>query len=282
MLGECRGSRSMLSPSHVRRVYGIDFSGAKDAGKHIWIATGVVEGKVLRIEKCSRADRFLGSGRGLEQCLSVLREFIASEKSSAFGLDFPFGLPRELLNQGSWEEFIFDFRKRYPSAEEFHSLCHLATDGKERKRLTDREARTPFSPYNRHIYKQTYYGIRDVLRPLVQGGLARVLPMQRPEPGLPWVLEICPASTLKRLGLPDKGRTKAHYDNRTHILEGLEAMQCLSISSSSLRSIVLDDHNGDALDSVIAASATFRVVCNPNRLIPGDMEPYRLEGYVYV
>ena len=274
----------MLSSSHVRRVYGIDFSGAKDAGKHIWIAAGLVKGNALKIEGCQRADDLLG-WKDLGQCLSVLREFVAGERRAVFGLDFPFGLPRELLNQGSWEEFIFDFPKRYPSAEEFHSLCHLAADGKERKRLTDREARTPFSPYNRRIYKQTYYGIRDVLRPLVREGLARVLPMQRPEPGLPWVLEICPASTLKRLGLPDKGykgRTTAHCDNRTHILEGLEAMQGLSIPSSSLRSIVLDDHNGDALDSVAAAFATFEALCSPNRLIPGDMESYAVEGYVYV
>jgi hypothetical protein len=31
----------MCSPHHI---YGIDFSGAKDAGKRIWIAKGVVEG----------------------------------------------------------------------------------------------------------------------------------------------------------------------------------------------------------------------------------------------
>ena len=49
----------MKSPD---RIYGVDFSGAKDAGKKIWIAEGVVKGDSLLIEDCFRA-RDLRKGR---------------------------------------------------------------------------------------------------------------------------------------------------------------------------------------------------------------------------
>ena len=72
-----------------RRVYGVDFSGTKDAGKRIWIASGVIEEDALRVEKCCRADSLPGSGRRREHCLKTLRDFIGSENKCVFGLDFP-------------------------------------------------------------------------------------------------------------------------------------------------------------------------------------------------
>jgi len=43
------------------RVFGVDFSGARDAGKRIWIAAGSVVDGVLRIAACLRAAQ--GPGR---------------------------------------------------------------------------------------------------------------------------------------------------------------------------------------------------------------------------
>ena len=44
-----------MGVTNYRRIYGIDFSGAKDAGKKIWIASGTVEQDGLLIEECYRA-----------------------------------------------------------------------------------------------------------------------------------------------------------------------------------------------------------------------------------
>ena len=44
-----------ISKWYRRLIYGIDFSGAQDAGKKIWIAKGVVKGDSLLIEDCFRA-----------------------------------------------------------------------------------------------------------------------------------------------------------------------------------------------------------------------------------
>jgi hypothetical protein len=215
--------------------------------------------------------------------LEALVDFIARNANAAFGLDFPFGLPKELVPEGSWEEFLSAFPKRYPNSAEFFHACHAATGGKELRRKTDQECQTPFSPYNLRIYRQTYFGIREVLAPLVLDGLILVLPMQPPGPEHPWVLEVCPASTLKQEGLhrPYKGRKPVHYQSRVRILESLETTGLISVSER-LRATVLRDHGGDALDSVIAAFATFRAVSQPSGLSITSGEAYTREGYVYL
>ncbi len=52
----------ILSYGIPRRIYGIDFSGAKDAGRKIWIARGTIEGNLLIIDDCKRASELLGTG----------------------------------------------------------------------------------------------------------------------------------------------------------------------------------------------------------------------------
>jgi hypothetical protein len=263
-----------------RHVYGVDFSGAKDAGKHIWVASGVIEGDALRIETCRRADALPGSSKQREPCLSALRTFIVGKDDAAFGCDFPFGLPGPLVDQGSWESFVLAFPGRYESADAFRQACREAADGSELKRATDEESETPFSPYNLWLYRQTYYGIRDVLYPLVRDGAACVLPMQTPQPEKPWLLEVCPASTLKRewLYYSYKGREEQKREARERILEGLEEKGMLVIPDQEIRGKILENQGGDALDSVIAAIATVRALRSPE---PRG-EIYALEGYVYV
>ena len=82
-----------------RQVYGVDFSGAKDAGRRMWIAGGKAEGDTLRIDRCSPAYEWLECGKDREGCLAALRRMIAGERGCAFGLDFPFGLPRDLVRR---------------------------------------------------------------------------------------------------------------------------------------------------------------------------------------
>jgi len=268
---------------HRRHVYGVDFSGAVDAGKKIWITNGVVEGESLRVEACYQGADLPGSGVERDRCLAALRDFIAEEMDSVFGLDFPLGLPAELVKADTWEDFILSFPGQYASPEAFRESCRSATGGSELKRLTDRESRTPFSPYNIRLYRQTYYGLRDVIAPLVRDQSACVLPMQTPLPGKPWVLEICPASTLKRefLYLPYKGKSAKHASARERILEAIEQMAPLSVPKA-LRSVILKDAGGDALDSAVAVFAAFRTLYNSGDLIVGSTHTYALEGYVYV
>lgn len=268
--------------SYPRRIHGIDFSGAADAGRRIWIASGAIESGRLHIDACRRADTLPGSSHERDVCLAALRSFIAGEKACAVGLDFPFGLPASLMDASSWDDFIHSFPNRYPGPQEFRAHCMRTAGGAERKRATDSESRAPFSPYNLRLYRQTYHGIRDVLYPLVRDRQACVLPMQRAQSGKPWLLEICPASTLKQLNLyrPYKGSTRAHHLARRYILSTIGARRDVSISRAT-QPMLLSDSNGDALDSVIAAYVASRTVRDPERLTPQD-RLHTLEGYIYI
>lgn len=286
LVGMLRAREMTLHSSYYpSRVYGVDFSGAKKAGAKIWITSATIIGDVLKIEDCYQAKDLPGSATDLERSLGALRHFISTQKACAFGLDFPFGLPGVLVEVNSWEEFVLSFSNRYPGPEGFRDTCWTDAGKRELKRDTDKVSQTPFSPYNRRLYRQTYYGIRDVLAPLVQNRLACVLPMQRPSVGKPWLFEVCPASTLKKIGLylsPYKGANKENRLRRARIIKGIKKTGALSIDTSALRSKILDDPAGDALDSVIAAFATFRALRNLARSSVPESDTYALEGYVYV
>lgn len=276
------------SPYLPSKVYGIDFSGARKAGSKIWIATAAIVGNGIQIEDCRQAKDLLGSAIERDQCLRTLRDFISSEKACAFGLDFPFGLPRGLVKESSWEEFVLSFASRYPSSREFTCITHAVAYGKEWWRETDRkceDTQAPLPVNNLFLYRQTYHGIRCVLAPLVRNQSICVLPMQRTLPGKPWLLEVCPASTLKKLRLyllPYKRSDEKSRKHRERIIEGLQETGTILIGSSTLRQKILDDWHGDALDSVIAAFATFRALGNPAYLSVPGTSAYAIEGYIYV
>ncbi len=99
--------------------------------------------------------------------------------------------------------------------------------------------------------------------------------MQTPHDQQPWLIEICPASTLKRLDLyvPYKGKSDRHRAARTKILTALPIRL-----SRAIRSAVLDDPEGDALDSIIAALAVFRAEHQTGFSVPTR---YRREGFVF-
>jgi hypothetical protein len=266
----------------ARRIYGVDFSGAAQAGKKIWITRGVIDGHTLLVQSCQQAAHLPGSSPERSRCLAALGELVRQEQASVFGFDFPFGLPHELVSEKTWEDFVVSFPYTYSSPEQFRDTCRRLARGRELKRDTDREKRTPFSPYNIRIYRQTYFGIRDLLAPLVKERQACVLPMQSAQPDRAWLLEICPASTLKgkELNRPYKGRSTHHYEARACILDAIEKEDPLQVPVD-LRALIVEDSEGDALDSVIAAVAAFRTTRSPDRLRMDGKQAYAIEGYVY-
>lgn len=265
-----------------RIIYGVDFSGAKDAGKKVWITAGAIKEGALTIVMCSSIEGNIGHKLSRDQVFGELVKFIKRTKRGIFGFDFPFGIPDSLVSENSWEEFVLSFKGNYSSPEEFAKICRSRARGKELKRLTDTEARTPFSPYNLWLYRQTYFGIRNVLEPLIRSKEACILPMQLPLRDKSWVVEICPASTLKaeNLYIPYKGKGSALVEARKCILENLEAIGLLKIGNGVIVSKILENKGGDALDSVIAAFATFRAL--KVRFVTTTNFTRVLEGYVYI
>jgi hypothetical protein len=273
----------LRDPSSTRAVYGVDFSGAQDAGRRIWIAWGACTGSDLAIERCLPAQDLPGSGRGRDQALGALRSFVENHPHGVFGMDFPFGLPAEVVDHQDWPTFALAVSQRYPTPETFRDACRRQAGHRELRRRTDLQSRAPFAPYNLRVYRQTYYGLRDLLGPLVAGMRASVLPMQAPIPNLPWIVETCPASLLKAAGQyrPYKGPGDWRRVARERMVEYLEQEEGLAFVHQALREQVIDNQEGDALDSVLAALGAQKAL---EQVVAGDLpqDPISLlEGYIF-
>ena len=248
------------------RVYGVDFSANKrESGDNTWISSAVLSDGEVLIEGCYPSKDLPEGGRGRESSLRGLREFIRISEGAVFGLDFPFSLPEEIIEYEDWTEFVEEFPGKYTDQDDFFHSCQskgedTPGDRKEYKRDTEAETVAPFVAYNWRIRAQTFHGIGSVLSELVRDGDARVLPMQSRDEGLPWVIEICPSSTLRRLGLPREGYKGNGEDEkrvREEIVEGLDGGLEMP---ESVREAVVRQEGGDALDSVLAALATAEAV----------------------
>ncbi|MDY0387005.1 MAG: hypothetical protein RBT65_07735 [Methanolobus sp.] len=265
-----------------RRIYGVDFSAAKDAGRKIWVTEAVAEAGMLTVLKSYPiSDIVVNNSKELQACLSALCDLIISNKHSVFGMDLSFSLPQKLMSGKDWYSFLSDFPHMYHSADEFRKAMQIMGGKTELKRLTDVEVKAPFSIYNLWVYKQTYYGIRDVIRPLVISGKAYTVPMQEAQEDKPWLIEICPASTLKSedLYIGYKGRAEKKRQNRKYILD--EMLHKGITVPEKLREKIINNKDGDALDSFIAAYATFRSLGKLDDVIENLPEIYLQEGYTF-
>lgn len=269
------------------RVIGIDFSGARNAGKLIWIADGVRDGAAFRLSSCAPACELGGSGVVCERALAALVNHIGSAGDAAVGIDVPFGLPEALFDAQSWRAFLDAFIRFWPDPDSFRAGCCRASPGRELRRDTDREAKTPFSPYNLKLFRQTWRGIAGMLAPLVLTGRAVAVPMQHRVPGRPVLMECCPASFLKLrtegLYRPYKGRDAMHRAQRHAILRWLVAHGALAPLAAPLERRILDNAGGDALDAVIAATIALRESADAANLRPrpGWERRDALEARVY-
>jgi hypothetical protein len=204
-------------------------------------------------------------------------------RRSIVGCDFPFSVPAAMIEAPTWQVFALAFGERFPSAQAFLQDCRRRSNGREIRRACDRDSRVPFAAYNLRIYRQTYHGIRDVLAPLIRECKAVVLPMQVVVGDRPWVIETCPASTLKHAGLyPSyKGTSDAARRARQRILRGLVRQRLLAPPSPSLRRLAIENAGGDALDSMVAAAATGRAYLMGEFARPALDGREHLEGRVY-
>jgi Protein of unknown function (DUF429) len=262
------------------RVVGVDFSGAEQAGRKIWVCLAEPGPAGLRVHSVIRAQHLPGGAAARAPALAALVAWLQGLGACAVGLDFPFGLHRDLVPERSLEAFVAAFPARYVSPRAFRAACRYAGDERGLRRRCDTEARTPFAAHNLRLYRQTWHGIAEVLAPLCRAG-ARLLPQQTPLPGRPWLLETCPASALKGHGWygPYKGRSAAHRAARATLLERVAA-EGVALPRA-LSAPLLDDVEGDALDALLCAWIAWRAVRDPALLMPHLAPEHRVEGYVY-
>src|ERR671936_97626 len=261
------GARASRRPT-FSTVYGVDFSGARLGGRTTWIARAALRGRGARrrlhLLELTSLERLCGSAER-EAALAHLVQLIRESRDALWAIDAPFGLPVEVLDEGmSWAEFLA-FVRRWE--RDGYDLGLWALDRAKRRggpmhiyRATDLAAKAPFDPYHYRIIYQTFHAMRDVVAPLTRVRETAVLPFQyRRLPTARRVLvEACPSSTLKRLGLPHQNYkqpsggplTATNRRTRRAILAGLKPF--VEIAPAHRRRIARDP-GGDALDAVIAA-----------------------------
>ncbi|HKI99417.1 MAG TPA: DUF429 domain-containing protein [bacterium] len=277
------------TPSHVARaavdlpphIVGVDFSGAGQAGRKVWVTLAQPAGDNLRVTDVRRAAGLPGGAAARTPALAALVAWLRAMGPAAVGLDFPFGLHRSLVPERSLRAFVAAFRAHYADAQAFRVAMRAAgRSERDLKRACDLEARTPFAPHNLRVYRQTWHGIAEVLAPLCAAG-ACLLPMEPPQPGRLWLLEACPASALKARDWyhPYKGRGATHREARAELLRRVEA-EGVAVPRSR-RAALLDDAEGDALDSVLCTWIAWRAVRDPAALLPPLSAEHGVEGYVY-
>jgi hypothetical protein len=219
---------------------------------------------------------------------------IAESEGALWALDFPFGLPVEVL--GERPRWSRPFECLYEWGEDDYGVgleCIRRAEslGREKhiRRLTDIEERAPFDPYHYRIIYQTFYGIRDVLGPLRRRRETAILPFQyrRLAAARRVLVEACPASTLKRLKLPHQNYkqpeggplTRKRLLTRRAILDGLSAR--VSIPDTDRRRIMRNG-GGDALDAVLAAVGAARAWRETDHEHVARHGRYPREGRLYV
>ena len=280
-------------------IYGVDFSGARLAGRNTWVARlergrrGGGEGPPFGLAELGRLEDLCGTAeRGAS--LAYLVGMIARSEGALWALDFPFGLPVEVFGERPlWSaqfEFLYEWGEDdYGVGLECIRRAEAIGREKHIRRLTDIEERAPFDPYHYRIIYQTFYGMRDVLGPLRRRRETAILPFQyRRLAGARRVLvEACPASTLKRLKLPHQNYkqpeggplTRKRLRTRRAILEGLSAH--VSMSDTDRRRIMRNG-GGDALDAVLAAVGAARAWRETDHAVVARHGRYPREGRLYV
>jgi hypothetical protein len=276
----------------IRRVIGVDFSGAKDAGRTTWVAELRTRGRRLRLVGLDPMHRLCGS-TARAYVISHLVQRVLASRHALWAINFPFGFPIEVMPRGCCWIGQFDFLHRwgedaYGAGVECLRRALKLGGPVHIRRQTDREEATPFDAYHYRIIYQTFYGIRDVLGPLRQAKRTAVLPFQYRRLAMAErvVVEACPASTLKRLGLPHQNYKQAcggpltpkRRGTRRAILAGLAEL--VEIDARHHRRIMRDG-GADSLDAVLAGVGAWRCWREYDHRAIGRHPRYSREGRHY-
>jgi hypothetical protein len=277
-----------------RSVYGVDFSGARAAGRNLWVARcrPREEPPLLEVTELHRLEALCGTAERAA-CLAFLVGMVVGSTNALWGIDAPLGLPVELFPPGAtWADqlaFLTEWDDAAACGRECVRRARRIGDRMHLRRRTDTAARTTFDSYHYRIVYQMFHGMRDVAKPLSEAAGTAVLPFQydRLAEAERVVVETCPGSVLKALGLPHQNYkqpaggplTAKRRQTRRAILDGLTGL--VRIDERQRRTIMRDP-GGDALDAVLAAVGALRGMRAADHTAIAQHDRYPREGYLYI
>jgi hypothetical protein len=270
-------------------VYGVAYGDGGSEATETWVGRGVVTADGLSVDRCAPADEWFDAPEAPPET-PTLTTFLADlPPTAAVGLDFPFGLPEAVVAEETWEAFLRCLPSWVDGPDDLRRRCerHLGTTGTPtapdaRLRATDAPL-SAMSPFAEPIVASTFYGLRDVLRPLVLSDAVRVLPMTSPHPDRPFAIEVYPAGTLVDLDLFVAGYEGGDDEARSIRAGTLESLpdatdHPLEIADGAFEAAVA---GRAAFDCVVATIAVYRNSRTASALTVSD--PQRLlEGQVFV
>jgi hypothetical protein len=144
-------------------IFGVDFSGARLAGRNTWLArlepAGNGRPPWYRLTELANLEKLCGTAER-SVALAHLVERVAGSRDALWALDFPFGLPVEVLEPGATWPDQLDWLRAW--GEDAYALGVECLRRAERlggprhiRRLTDAEARAPFDSYHYRVIYQT-------------------------------------------------------------------------------------------------------------------------------
>jgi hypothetical protein len=254
-----------LPPANV--LHGVDFSGARDPRSKIWVATASIDAAEV-------ANAHTTNGFTHAALVELISAGTGDGRRHLWLIDAPVSLSGDMLQRhgvgSSWDEQAA-WLASCDTPEAWREICRVAgTD--EMRRVCDVAMRVPFAPANLRIFRQTWRCIVDVLTPLRRLG-AGVIPFDDPGSSRVLIAEGGPACVLRHRDWPTrgyKGREPARRETRTRIAQRLgEGLAEHRINlDPATRSAAVDDHEGDALDSLLLLDAAAR--WSGERLTPDD------------
>jgi hypothetical protein len=279
-----------------RAVFGVDFSGARLAGRTTWIArldpVTSPDGPMFALGSLRRLDRVAGTAER-DAALAYLVGLVAESTDALWAFDFPFGLPVELFPaRAGWPRQLALVREYRADDYGLGLECvrrAVSLGGRMHiRRQTDIDARAPFDPYHYRIIYQTVHGMHHVLRPLRRDRGTAVLPFQydRLESADRVLVEACPASTLKRLGLPHQNYkqpaggplTRRRRLTRRTIVAGIAGLVRIGDRE---RRVMMRDPGADAIDAVLAALGAAQAFASVDHGGIARHGRYPREGHLY-
>lgn len=279
-------------------VFGVDFSGARLAGRNTWVARlepvgGRNRAASYQLRELTCLEKLCGAAER-DLALAHLVRMIAGSRQALWALDFPFGLPVEVMAPGAaWPDQLAFLQTwgegAYAAGLECLRRAQALGGPNHIRRLTDQEAKAPFDCYHYRIIYQTFHGMRDVLGPLARTRGTAIVPFhyRRLAAARRVVVEACPGSTLKRLGLPHQNYkqpaggplTPRRRRTRRAILQGLAAYARIA---EPQRRVIMRNGGGDALDAVIAAVGAAQAWLGADHRCIARQPRYRREGKLFI
>lgn len=273
-------SSAPLAPSDSP-LLGLDFSSAPTRRKPITVAQGRRQGQVLRLD-----------GLLAFETLAQLSEFLSRPEPWRGGFDFPFGLPRELVQALGWPQEWRALMAHYSGLSRaeiratFAAFCDARPVGQKfAHRACDLPAGS--SPSMKWVNPPVAYMLHAGVPVLLQAGvhLPGLCEGDRQRVALEAYPGLLAREFLGRRSYKSDERAKqtperliARKDLVDALEQGRSRLGLRLKLSHSLREALIDDASGDRLDAVLCLMQAGWAQTQPDYGLPAAMDP--LEGWI--